>query len=143
MTDTHHNFLARQCAFGRLAFGPGERRLGVLDHIEQEIEEVKTAEDNEARAVEWTDMVLLAQDGMLRAVREMLREAMGEVSDQELILKDGMVVGRKGEPTNDYVAEVALAMLTGKRDKNELREWGDWRAASEDVAINHKEGVHD
>lgn len=142
MSD-HQQFLARQCAVNRLAFGPNERRLGVLDHIEQEIQEVKDAEDAEARAGEWIDIVLLAQDGMLRAVREMLREGMAEVADQPMLIKGGVVVGRLGEPTADYVAECALLMLTGKRDKNELREWADWRTVGEDKAVNHKEGSHD
>ncbi|HEY7824532.1 MAG TPA: hypothetical protein VIG24_16945 [Acidimicrobiia bacterium] len=142
MSD-HHQFLARQCAVNRLAFGPGERRLGVLDHILQEVEEVKKAENSEARAGEWIDLVLLSQDGMLRATREMLREGMAEYADHPMIVRDGVVVGRFGEPTADYVAEVALAMLTGKRDKNELREWDDWRAVGENAAVNHKEGSHD
>lgn len=117
--------------------------MGVLDHIEQEIEEVKKAEDSESRAGEWVDLVLLSQDGLLRATREMLREGMEDYADHPMIIKDGAVVGRFGEPTADYVAEVALAMLTGKRDKNELRDWDDWRTVGEDAAVNHKEGSHD
>lgn len=142
MSD-HQDFLARQCAFGRATFGPGERRLGVLDHIQKEIEEVKNAEGNEARALEWVDLVILSQDGLLRATREMLREAMAHVADQPLILQDGVVVGRLGEPTNDYVAKIALVLLTGKRDKNELRNWPNWRDASEDEALPHEKGTHD
>ena len=139
----HHQFLARQCAIGRHAFGPGERRLGVLEHIEKEIEEVKKAETHEARAEEWVDIVILAQDGLLRCVREMLREAMKPVADQPMLMQDGEIVGRMGEPTNDYVAKIALVMLTGKRDKNELRNWPNWRDQSEDVALEHERGTHD
>jgi hypothetical protein len=142
MSD-HHQFLSRQCAIGRHAFGPGERRLGVLDHIEKEIEEVKKAETHEERANEWIDLVILSQDGLLRCVREMTREMMAQYADQPMLMQDGVVVGRNGEPTNDYVAKVALAMLTGKRDKNELRNWPNWRDQSEDVALEHERGTHD
>lgn len=142
MSD-HHQFLARQCAFGRATFGPGERRLGVLDHITKEIEEVKKAETHEARAEEWVDLVILSQDGLLRAVREMLREGMAAHADQPMIFLGTEIVGRFGEPTNDYVAKLALIMLTGKRDKNELRNWPDYRTASEDVALEHEQGTHD
>ncbi len=141
--NDHHQFLARQVAFGRATFGPGERRLGVLDHIQKEIEEVKKAEDHEARALEWVDLVILSQDGLLRCVREMIREAMKEVADQPMIFQGTEIVGRFGEPTADYVAKVALTMIVGKRDKNELRDWGDYRTKSEDEAIQHTAGVHD
>lgn len=98
MSD-HKQFLARQTAFGRMAFGPGERREGVLDHMTKEMKEVREAENSEARAEEWVDLVILAQDGLLRCVREMLREAMREHADHSMIFQGSEVVGRLGEPT--------------------------------------------
>ena len=139
----HHQFLARQVAFGRMAFGPGERREGVLDHMTKELREVREALTQEQRAQEWVDLVLLAQDGLLRCIREMLREALKEHADQPMVFLGTEVVALKGEPTNDYVAQLALVMLTGKRDKNELRSWPDWRGKSEDVALEHERGTHD
>jgi Protein of unknown function (DUF550) len=142
MSD-HHQFLARQVAFGRMAFGPGERREGVLDHIAKEMGEVRVAETHEARAEEWVDLVILSQDGLLRCVREMIRASMAEHAEHPMIFSGTEVVARHGEPTADYVAKVALTMLTGKRDKNELRNWPDWRGKSEDVALEHERGTHD
>jgi len=144
MSD-HFDFLARQCAWGRMAFGPGERRAGVLAHIEEEINEVESAKTHDDRAGEWADIVLLAQDGLLRSVREYLREHYRILGlDQEpKLVKDGVIVVRYGEPTSDFIAQCALSVLTTKRDKNELREWGDWRQDSESRATKHKEGVHD
>ena len=142
MSD-HQQFLARQCAFSRQAFGPAERTQGVLDHIRQEIEEVEKEKTAERRAEEWCDLVLLAQDGLLRAVRETLRYSLTTCKNNEVTISGGKIIARKGEPTTDYVAEAALQMLTAKRDKNELRNWPDWRTAPEDKAINHEEGTHD
>lgn len=133
MSD-HLEFLARQCAVGRLAFGPGQRKLGVLDHMTKEMEEVRNAPDLSSQLGEWVDLVMLAQDGLLRCAREQLRRARAdalEPSDPSL------------EPTNSEVASVALRVLTSKRNKNELREWGDWCKLGEDVAIEHKRGLQD
>uniref|UniRef100_A0AAU7VGQ3 dATP/dGTP diphosphohydrolase MazZ domain-containing protein n=1 Tax=Dinoroseobacter phage vB_DshS_R26L TaxID=3161158 RepID=A0AAU7VGQ3_9CAUD len=142
MSD-HLQFLARQVTFGRLAFGPGERRKGVVDHIEQELEEIAACDTAEARAEEWVDVVLLSQDGLLRAVREALRKQFEPFAHEAIAHKGDRIIARFGEPTADYVAECALKMITAKRDKNELREWDDWRVVGEDVAVNHKEGSHD
>lgn len=145
MADTHRDMLARQLAFGTGAFGPGERSKGVVDHCRKElveIEECKTADD---RAAEWCDMVILSQDGLLRAVREALREQFAAHKAQAACVdqRTGKVIARYGEPTNDYVAEAAQSILLSKRDKNELRDWGNWREKSEDEAIQHTRGIHD
>jgi hypothetical protein len=142
--NDHHAFLARQVTFGRLAFGPHERVEGIIDHIKQELEEVEECQLPEGRSNEWVDVVLLAQDGLLRSVRSYLRDwAKKHVRLTETYSHKGVVIFRHGEPTSDYVAKVALQFLTEKRDKNELREWADWREVGEDKAINHKEGSHD
>lgn len=142
MSDTFHEHLARQCAVGREKFGPGVRTKGVMEHIKQEFDEILTAESLEEAAEEWTDVVILAMDGHLRAVREKLREQMGGAEGVQ-VDPAGNVIGWNGEPTNDFVAAVALRLIRQKQGKNELRDFANWRDASEDEAINHKEGVHD
>jgi len=54
-----------------------------------------------------------------------------------------VVIAWNGEPTNDYVAGVAVSMIATKQGKHELRDYGDWRERSEDEAIEHKRGHHD
>ncbi len=115
--------LTRQAAFSRATFGPGARTNGVLQHLEQEIEEVRSATTHEERSKEWTDLVILSLDGLLREVREGL--------------KAGDDIQAGFEPTNDRIARDAVACILAKQAKNELRDRPDWRSATEDQAINH------
>jgi len=125
MTD-FVEYLARQVAVSRCNFGPNERTLGVIDHIEKELKEIKAEDTPEGRAQEWNDVVLLALDGATRAMREAIR-ARGTL-----------------EPTADDIArEVVLAIKRKQQGKNELRDWPDWRTVPEDKAIEHKRGKHD
>lgn len=117
--------IARQCATSRLSFGPMERRRGVIDHIRKELVEIEEAATQEEVVKEWTDVAILGMDGLLRASRELLRQKYGK------------------EPTNNDVAEFAISQYVAKLDKNELRDWPDWRGKSEDVAIEHVRGIHD
>ena len=142
MSNDFVNYLARQAAVGREKFGPGERRLGVIEHIKQELEEINDAETQEEVCVEWADVCILGMDGLLRAVREGLRERLKDEGEGPNVV-NGVIVGFSGEPTNDYVAVCAMNMIVGKQQKNELRDFGDWRGMPEDVAINHKAGDHD
>lgn len=125
-------YLARQCAVGRHAFGPGERRRGVIQHIQKELVEVQEAPTQSEVCKEWTDVAILSLDGLLRAARELLRQMPNKATRQ-----------LSGEPTNDQVAELAWELLTQKQAKNELRTWPDWRGKSEDVALEHERGIHD
>lgn len=152
MSDTHHQFLARQCSVNRHAFGPDDRMEGVLHHMAEEMEEVRNAEGHLKKAEEWVDLVILAQDGLMRAVREQLREAMnsGDWDDDDRFVYNpttGVIIGHisngVAEPTSDYVAEAALEILTCKRDKVEIRSYPDWRTADPNKAINHDRGTHD
>lgn len=143
MSNDFHSHLARQCAVGREKFGPHSRRKGVQEHILKEFEEINTAKNEGEAAQEWVDVVILSMDGHLRAVREVLRVKMREAGPGPNIDAAGTLCGYDGEPTNDYVASVALSMIINKQAKNELRDFGDWRCVSEDVAIQHKDGVHD
>lgn len=128
------DYLARQCAVGRHAFGPGERRLGVIEHIQKELVEVQEAPTQAEVCKEWTDVAILAMDGLLRAAREFIRQNVSEFDEDRIL---------DGEPTNDLVAEFAWELITQKQAKNELRTWPDWRGKSEDVALEHERGTHD
>jgi hypothetical protein len=143
MSNDFQSHLARQCAVGREKFGPGERRKGVIEHIQEEFIEIAGAENQGEVAQEWTDVVILSMDGMLRAVRQLLRERMAEAGPGPNIDQQGTLCGFDGEPSNDYVAAVTLSMISAKQAKNELRDFGEWRGKSEDKAIQHKDGVHD
>jgi len=127
-------YLARQCAVGRHAFGPGERRGGVIEHIRKELVEIETAEGQGEVCKEWTDVAILAMDGLLRAARQLIRQCPEDFDDDRIL---------DGEPTNDLVAELAWELITQKQAKNELRTWPDWRGKSEDVALEHVRGTHD
>lgn len=106
--------LARQIAFSRSTFGPGERTEGVSDHIRKELMEVKAGYQPEYRAQEWVDVAILGLDGLWRA----LAIAYPCLSDAELAAK-------------------ACEWIEAKQTKNEGRSWPDWRTASQDKAIEH------
>ncbi|MBL8511512.1 MAG: DUF550 domain-containing protein [Betaproteobacteria bacterium] len=56
--------LYRQCAFSEKTFGPGERSIGLIDHISKELLEIAAAPHD---LMEWVDVVILALDGAWRA----------------------------------------------------------------------------
>ena len=106
--------LARQIAFSRNTFGPGERTAGVCDHITKELTEVKEGVQPEYRAAEWVDVAILGLDGFWRA----LAAAYPTLTDAELAAK-------------------ACVMIEAKQTRNEGRTWPDWRTAPKDRAIEH------
>lgn len=126
--------LTRQAAFSKATFGPGPRTKGVVDHIKKELKEVgKVYADNDGMpeagpdsnvhtdaAQEWTDVAILALDGLTRAI-----------------------AAARPDWTLDRVAESAALMIVAKQGKNELRDWPDWRTMSSDSAIEHVRGTHD
>lgn len=117
--------LKRQMAFSRATFGPGERRAGVIDHIRKELDEVAAAAGPIEAAKEWTDVVILALDGLTRAL--------------QCVNPHGA-----GFDPRRYRAAPAEAChrITYKQAENELRVWPDWRTADPDRAIEHvREGV--
>ena len=59
--------LARQAEFSKKTFGPGDRLISVVDHIQKELIEVLTAKNIAERQNEWIDVVILALDGALRS----------------------------------------------------------------------------
>lgn len=114
--------LTRQAVFSRANFGPGVRTDGIIDHIQREIKEVETVYSgpetdqtvHREAALEWTDIVILGLDGLLRA----------------LAAHDPHV-------TYDVIAARAVKMITEKQGKNERRTWPDWRTAPFGRAIEH------
>ena len=104
--------LKRQIAFSRATFGPGARTQGVVDHIRKELVEVETATNHVERIKEWTDVVILALDGLTREL---------SLSCQ----------------ATDPTAEAAVRHIVTKQNRNELREWPDWRTADPSKAIEH------
>ena len=122
--------ITRQGAFGRATFGPGPRTEGVLKHIESEIEEVRRAAeegDLDELVKEWTDIVILGLDGLIRAVR---------VREEERRVKSVLSCPRS-YVTHDEVARISVDNIVGKQAKNEMRDWPDWRGKSEDQPIEH------
>lgn len=116
--DLYHH-LQRQAAFSRATFGPGSRTKGVSDHIRKELVEIEEAPSAGERSKEWTDVAILALDGLLRSCRDQL-------SDPKF-----------GTATNAQIADMACRLIREKQEQNELRIWPDWRAISEDKAIEH------
>lgn len=133
MTD-FESHLTRQAAASRLAFGPGARTNGVLDHIEKESKEVRHARDMNdisGMAEEWTDIAILGLDGLLRAVRQRMERDANQIARER-----DPACGPVHIPHEDVAAE-AVRMIVLKQGVNELRDWPDWRGASEDKAIEH------
>lgn len=58
------HLVKRQIEFSSLAFGPGARLLGIIDHIRRELIEV---EQSGGELEEWVDIVLLGLDGAWRS----------------------------------------------------------------------------
>ena len=57
------NWLTKKMEWSYKTFGTSERHIGVLKHIEKEIEEVRQRPQD---VTEWMDIVLLAFDGACR-----------------------------------------------------------------------------
>jgi len=126
--------LARQVAFSRATFGPGPRTKGVTDHIRKELVEVEAVYEahdklttdpydwstHTTAALEWTDVAILALDGLLRSIW-----------------------AANPNWSSEQVAEEAVAHLRQKQGKNERREWPDWRTAAPGKAIEHVRGIED
>ena len=111
MLDLEQHLL-RQMAFSRGTFGPGERRAGVIDHIRKELVEVEGTAGALDATHEWVDVVILALDGLTRA-----------------LLACGC--------TPEVAAAEAVAIIRRKQSRNEGRDWPDWRTAPQDKAIEH------
>lgn len=57
-------YLQRQIDWSEKTFGPGERAVGLVDHIQKELEEIKKAPND---LEEWIDVIILAFDGAWRS----------------------------------------------------------------------------
>lgn len=115
------NHLARQMVFSRATFGPGARTEGVLDHLTKEMVEVRDSVGTAKHISECVDMVILSLDLLTRAIW----------------------AGANYQISADEAAGDACHAILTKQQKNERRNWPDWRSAPDDVAIEHLRGVHD
>jgi hypothetical protein len=107
--------LLRQMAFSHATFGPGRRMKGVIDHIRKELEEVEGSKHGSAS--EWVDVVILALDGLTRA----MAYAPGSTE--------------RRDPAT--VAAAVCRVIVEKQSENEGRVWPDWRTADPGKAIEH------
>jgi hypothetical protein len=104
--------LLRQMAFSHATYGPGQRTGGVIDHIRKELVEI---EESNGDPNEWVDVVILALDGLTRAV----------------IFADG----KRSDPED--AAAFVCRRIVAKQARNEARDWPDWRTAEPGKAIEH------
>lgn len=105
--------------FSKETFGPSteQRLLGILDHISKEVDEVKQSPSD---VEEWTDLVILALDGLCRSIE---------------------MRGEPGFAPGTMYIEV-LRRIQNKMLKNAKRKWPDWRTADPSKAIEH-DRTHD
>lgn len=100
--------LKRQRDWSERTFGPGDRMLGIADHIRKEFmeidEEMHNGSNGSALLGEWVDVILLALDGAWRA---------------------------------GFEPERIAGAIAAKQRINEERRWPDWRTAALGHAIEH------
>ena len=110
--DDFEAFALRKAAHSIAAFGPRQTDEGILDHMEKEAEEVRSAKSIKDKQREWVDMFHLSIDGLLRS-----------------LIREGYATAR--------AASEAVHMIRTKQTTLEMREWPDWRTVSPDKAIEH------
>lgn len=103
--------LLRSMAFSFATFGPGKRTAGVIDHIRSELDEIAAAATREDRIEEWTDVLILALDGLTREI---------SFGEDEIDMQPVYV-----RPDPDFVAQKVVGSLQYKQFINETREWPD------------------
>jgi len=124
--------LHRQKRFSVDTFGPGDRLLGVLDHIRRELKEI---ESNPEDLSEWIDLVLLSFDGAWRRgfTPEQIAKALAEKQsknekrkwpDWRTQAKDKAIEHIKSEPTSKE-------NLTGEQGVDDYKK--RYHQAQEDV----------
>lgn len=158
---------ARQQAWSLQTFGPGWRP-GVIAHIVEELEEV-LQEPNDLE--EWTDITILAFDGMWRGTGltpEHLADTYGEFpnvarpvtnvdaclgairAQLTIVQKDpadtlawSLIIDTATDGMRLAGAndEAIISALVAKQTKNEGRQWPDWRTMPVDASINHVRGA--
>ena len=152
--------LQRQTAFSKETFGPGERRMGIRDHILKEVEEIRGAPHD---LEEWADLFILACDGAVRCgatPADIVKNVTPTKVSSGLELNAAENIIRAIEPTDPrnqvacvfaataylavmgaqhqgYDFDMLLEAVQKKQEKNEGRQWPDWRAVSQDKAIEH------
>ena len=74
--------------------------------------------------------------GVVEHIRKELREIEADPSDIEEWI-DVVLLGLDGAWRAGATPQQIIARLTAKQDKNEKRDWPDWRSMSQDQAIEH------
>lgn len=64
MSGIDADHIDHQAAWSAATFGPGDRTVGVVDHIRKELREILDAPGD---LYEWVDVIILAIDGAWRA----------------------------------------------------------------------------
>lgn len=64
MTTSLEEIIHRQRQWSRTTFGPGRRTLGIIKHIQKELQEI---EADPTDVEEWVDVMILAMDGAWRS----------------------------------------------------------------------------
>lgn len=103
------DYVARQIEWSEKTFGPGERNEGISDHIRKELKEIEADPDN---VMKWIDVITLALDG---AWRRLVRQGY----------------------SHKTAATTLEGLLEAKFQKNQARQWPDWRTTNPDKAIEH------
>lgn len=120
MGNELRDLIQRQVEFSSRAFGPEDRREGILKHLAEELDEVRAAAANgEETLPEWVDVILLGLDGAWRSLIE-------ELEDPKIL-------------NRAYFAYRIEKAINDKLSVNEGRNWPDYRERSTDEAIGHSD----
>ncbi len=77
--------------------------------------------------------------GIIAHIRKELKEIGRNPDDLEEWI-DVVILGLDGAWRSGASIEEIVAMISAKQQKNEKREWPDWRTLTEDDPIEHIEG---
>jgi len=114
-------YLTRQMVFSKATFGPGFRTAAILNHISEEIDRIQGAQGTSDYVDECADLVILSLDLLTRAI---------------------WTNSNYRRPA-DVAARAACDTLFVKQQRNELRDWPDWRGAFADTSDEPVRGEHD
>jgi hypothetical protein len=153
-----------QKEFSLKTFGPGERTLGIIDHIRKELAEIRSEPSD---LEEWIDVISLALDGSWRAgftskeivnsiefdinlylkaesniesIISSIEYDLGRLENHPKALGIWALIAKKaigGAYSNNFPIRRVLECLTAKLEKNKKRDWPDWRKADPDSVIEH------
>lgn len=136
-------YITRNLSFARGAFGPVYRSLGIIDHIEEELEEIQNQENNLKDEIEYFNQKIRESNIDVYHVQE-LREEKSDLIEEWC---DVIILAMNG--ASSAAIEYGLAknlseagvivedLMIAKLEKNEMRHWPNWREMEPDKKINH------